>query len=208
MSLIATRPTAEKPLPAIPAAHIGPWRFHLADYYKMAEVGIIKSSDRVELLDGVVYPMSPIGPGHASVVDRLNRIFNRAFMDDSWIVRIQNPVRLNDHSEPEPDLIVAKFQADFYATNHPGPGDILLVVEVSDATLEKDLKLKQPLYAASGLAELWVVDLAGQCVYRHRQPVGGAYQDVQILKPGDLIRLNLPGDQALEWPVNQILGLG
>ena len=208
MSLTTTHQTAQIPPPAAPKAQIGPWRFHLADYHKMAEVGIIKSSDRVELLNGVVYPMSPIGPGHASVVDRLNRLFNRAFMDDSWLVRIQNPVRLDDHSEPEPDLVVAKFRADYYATNHPGAADILLLVEVSDASLEKDLKIKHPLYAAAGLAELWVVDLAGQCLDRYRQPVGGAYQDVHILKLGDLIRLEIPNDQALQWPVDQILGLG
>ena len=185
---------------------IGPRRFTLAEYHRMAEVGIIKSSDRVELLDGVVYTMSPIGPGHASVVDRLNRIFNRIFMDDTWLVRVQNPVLLGDHSEPEPDLVVARFRADYYAKGHPGPADILLVLEVSDTTLEQDLKIKQPLYAASGIGEFWVVDLAGHCVYQCSQPSGNEYRDVKILKAGDTAQLTLPDGKALELPVDQILG--
>lgn len=182
-------------------------RFSVADYYRMAEVGILKSSERVELLDGVICNMSPIGPAHASVVDRLNRILNRNLPDADAIIRIQNPTTLNESSEPQPDLIVAKYRQDYYAKAHPEPDDLLLVIEVADATLIKDLKIKLPLYAEAGVQELWVVDINGQAILQFRNPTEKTYAVKNQFKPGETVEIILPGGAKTIVPVNDILGL-
>jgi len=185
---------------------IGPRRFTLAEYHRMAEVGIIKSSDRVELLDGVVYTMSPIGPGHAWAVKRLARLLNQKLDGPGWIISVQDPIVLNDLSEPEPDLVVLHAKNGFDMTRHPQASEVVLAIEVAETTLQLDLKIKQPLYAASGIGEFWVIDLAGHCVYQCKQPSGNEYHDVKILKAGDTAQLTLPDGKALELPVDQILG--
>jgi Uma2 family endonuclease len=130
------------------------YRFTRADYYRMAEAGILGEGDRVELIEGEIYRMSPIGPMHAGGVDRLNRLFSRTF-GDAVIVRVQNPVVLDDYSEPEPDLTLLRPRADFYTGEHPNPEDILLAVEVADSSADWDRRVKAPLYVRSGIPELW-----------------------------------------------------
>src|SRR3954471_10163269 len=103
--------------------------FNVAEYYRMMEAGILSESDHVELIDGEVVEMSPIGSRHAACVDRLNKFFNKL---EEVIVRVQNPIRLDDFSEPQPDITLLLLRADFYAQGHPTPSDVLLVVEVAD----------------------------------------------------------------------------
>jgi Uma2 family endonuclease len=152
---------------------VEPYRFTVDDYYRMAEVGILPPGVRVELVAGEVVRMSPIGRKHASCVGRLQftltqRLGRRA------AVRIQQPIRLGEFSEPEPDVVVARWREDYYAAGHPDAEDTLLVIEVGDATARYDREIKGALYATAGVPEYWVVDLDAQAVdvYRDATPEG------------------------------------
>ncbi|MFM8436105.1 MAG: Uma2 family endonuclease, partial [Planctomycetia bacterium] len=125
-------------------------------FHRMGETGILGPADRVELIDGEIIDMSPIGALHAAIVDLLARHFARR-AGESVFIRCQNPLRLDDVSEPEPDLVILRPRADFYATAHPGPADALLVIEVTDTSLAYDLGVKVPLYARHGIPEVWVI---------------------------------------------------
>lgn len=133
-------------------------RFTVAEFHQMADAGIFTEDHRVELLDGEIVDMSPIGHRHAACVDRLNRLFVIR-VGDAAQVRIQNPIVLDDYSEPEPDVALIRPRPDFYESAHPTPGEVFLVVEVADATYETDRRIKIPLYAQSGIREVWLVDL-------------------------------------------------
>ena len=124
----------------------------------MGQAGILGEDDRLELLEGEIVEMAPIGSRHQSVVDRLTRLFSNR-VGDAAVVRVQGPVRLGDDSEPQPDLLLLRRRADFYATAHPGPEDVLLLVEVPDTSTEYDREVKLPLYARHGIAEVWLVGL-------------------------------------------------
>lgn len=202
----ATLEKSEKTAREVNLPEVETRRFRVDEYYLMAEVGILKSSDRVELLDGVISNMSPIGPAHASVVRRLAELFY-ASVSQKASIGIQTPIHLNDYSEPEPDLVIAQPRADFYADHHPGTDEIYLLIEVADTTLAKDLNVKVPLYAASSVREVWVVDLPGQKVLQFRNPDKNAYTDVKTLKSGDEIELELSGIEKMRFAVNQILGI-
>ena len=147
--------------------------FTVRDFYQMAEAGIFREDDRVELLAGEVVEMTPIGSRHAACVDRLHRMLHDR-LESSVIVRVQNPVRLEEHSEPQPDLSVIKFRSDFYREAHPGPADVLLVIEVADTSADLDREVKVTLYARAVIPEVWVVDLAARAVdvYREASPQG------------------------------------
>jgi Uma2 family endonuclease len=144
------------------------------DYYRMVEVGLLREDERVELIEGEVIRMSPIGSRHAACVARLTKLFSR-LAGESAIVWVQNPVRLDDFSEPQPDVALLKPRADFYANAHPTPADVLLIVEVSDTTIGYDRQVKVPLYARAGVPEVWVIDLANETVETYAQPREGAY---------------------------------
>jgi Uma2 family endonuclease len=152
-------------------------RLTVSDYYRMAEVGILAPDARVELIDGEIFDMAPPGSLHAATVHRLNTILVRAVEDDA-VVLVQNPVRLNQLSEPQPDLALLKGREDFYSQSHPGPDDVLLVVEIADSSLRFDRDTKVSLYAAHGIPEMWLVDLRGRRLVRHRGPVQGSYTQV------------------------------
>ena len=141
-------------------------------FHRMGETGILGPADRVELIEGEIIDMSPIGVLHAAIVDALVRFFSRC-AGESAFIRCQNPLRLDDLSEPEPDLAILRPRADFYTTAHPGPADVLLVIEVADTSLAYDLGTKVPLYARHGIPEVWVIDAATRRTRVFRQPVGG-----------------------------------
>ena len=134
------------------------YRFTVKDYHRMAEADIFDPDDRVELIDGEVVEMSPIGSPHNACVDRLNRSFVLGVADRA-IVRTQGAIQVGEFSEPQPDLAVLRFRSNFYADHHPMPPDVLLVIEVSESSLRYDLDRKTPLYIAGGVPEVWVVDL-------------------------------------------------
>lgn len=155
--------------------------FTVAEYERMAASGIISAQERTELIDGEVITMSPIGPRHALCVNRLTRLLSKQ-VPDGAILSVQNPIRLSDRHEPQPDLIV---QRDVNYTATPTAADVFLLIEVSDSTLAYDQEVKMPLYAAAGIAEAWVIDLAAVRVVRYTDPRDGAYQHVVSAGKGE-----------------------
>jgi Uma2 family endonuclease len=141
-------------------------------FHRMGETGILGPGDRVELIDGEIIDMSPIGVLHAALVARLASWFSQT-LGRSAVVWCQNPLRLDDLSEPEPDIAILRPRADFYTTSHPGPADVLLVIEVSDTSLAYDLGTKVPLYARHGIPEVWVIEAATRLTRVFRDPAGG-----------------------------------
>jgi Uma2 family endonuclease len=152
----------------------------------MAVGGILGEDERVELLDGELVEMSPIGSRHAACVNRLNLLLVEA-LHGRAIVAVQNPVRLGAHSEPQPDVAVLRPRADYYAEGHPRPADILLLVEVAETSIDEDRDRKLPLYAAAGVAEVWIVDLASRVVDCFRRPSAAGYRLRQRNMAGDTL---------------------
>ncbi len=149
-------------------------RLTVNDYYRMAETGILTADDKVELIDGELIDMTPIGSRHAALVDRLNHLLLPA-LSRFAIVRVQQPVRLSDVSEPEPDIAVVLIRADFYESAHPKPDDIYLLIEVADSSLPYDRDLKLPLYARHGVREVWLVDIESKTLRMFRSPTRDGY---------------------------------
>jgi Uma2 family endonuclease len=158
--------------PREPARH----RLDVDAYYKMAEAGILTREDRVELIDGEIIDMNPIGSPHAAVTNRLARLLNRTVADATALVSVQSPLRLDDFNEPEPDLMLLRPRADDYRANHPGAADVLVLVEISDSSLAYDRGAKLALYTQFGVPEVWIVEIAGSAVEIYRQPNDGAYE--------------------------------
>jgi Uma2 family endonuclease len=168
-------------------------RLTVDEYYRMAEVGILAPDARVELIEGEIVDVTPIGSRHASLVNRLNRMLTVA-VGERAIVQVQGPVRLGDRSEPEPDVALLKPRTDFYRDKHPTAEDVLLIIEVSDTMLAYDRSVKVPLYARHGVAEVWLIDLQSNRVSIHRNPQNGAYADVSTFdRPGIAMPSLLPG---------------
>jgi Uma2 family endonuclease len=150
-------------------------RITVEEYYRMAEVGLLAPDARVELIEGEIIDMPPIGIPHARIVRELNALLVRA-AGDRAIVSPQLPVRLDRFSEPQPDLALLKPPSDLYAQRHPTAGDTLLAVEVSETTLRYDRQRKAPLYALHGIPELWIFDIKAKQLYVSRNPTPDGYQ--------------------------------
>ena len=163
----------------------------------MGAVGIFAEDDRVELLEGEIVEMAPIGSRHAACVNRLARLFAR-HLQDRAIVSVQNPVRLAPGSELQPDLALLRVRDDDYASTHPGAGDVLLSVEVADTSAAWDRERKLPLYAAAGVPESWLIDLGAETVEVCRGPEAGAYASVRSGRPGDAVAPAAFPDVVLE----------
>jgi len=150
----------------------------------MAETGVLKPDARVELLNGEIIDMSPIGPFHGSVTKYLIQVFTDANRS-TWIMQVQDPVRLDDQSEPQPDLALLRRSPDFYRTRHPQPADVFLLIEVSDSTLPFDRDEKIPAYGRAGIPEVWIVNLTNLTVEIYREPHFTGYGSKTILRAGD-----------------------
>ncbi len=162
-------------------------RFTVEEYYRMGEVGILAPDARVELLDGRIYDMLPVGPFHSSVESRLQTFFF-SVMKGLYIVRAQNPVHLDDGSEPMPDLALVRPRADHYRQKHPQPADVFLLVEVARTSLPFDRKAKLIAYARAGIAEYWIVNLKAKSVEVHRGPLPiGEYSQTNRHKAGSTV---------------------
>jgi Uma2 family endonuclease len=157
--------------------------FNVDEYYRMAEVGLLSPDDRVELIEGEIVEMSPIGCTHAGTVDRSSDFLKRK-LSDAVQVRVQNPIRLNDFSEPQPDIALLRPREDFYTKAHPTASDVLIVIEVSDTSVNYDRNVKLPLYARARIPEAWLMVLPKEAIEIHSQPKNGKYQKVQRLKRG------------------------
>jgi hypothetical protein len=159
-------------------------RYSVDDYEEMIRLGVLTENDRVELIRGEIVPKMPIGPKHAGCAKRMNRLFTLT-LGEAAVVANQDPVRLPD-SEPEPDISLLRPRADFYASGHPQPPDIFLIVEISDSTLADDRNIMLPMYTEAGIIEFWIVNLVDDCleVYRGPRP-DGTYQERRILRRGE-----------------------
>jgi Uma2 family endonuclease len=184
--------------PSVPRRH-----FTVDEYYCMAKAGVLREDERVELLDGEILEMSPIGSRHAACVRGLTERFVLQLAGRA-IVSTQNPVRLSSGSEPEPDLALLRPRADGYAKSHPGPEDVLLIIEVSDTTLHYDRDTKLPFYAAAGIPEVWLWDLNGARVLVYREPRDGQYRRTSVIERGGVLSPEAFPD--LELLVDDILG--
>ena len=167
-------------------------RFTVEDYERMGDAGILGEDDRVELIAGEIVDMSPIRPRHAACVNQANWLLSR-HVGDAGRVSVQNPVRLGDRDEPQPDLVVLRPGPD-YTRSLPTPADVLLLIEVADTSLAYHRRVKIPMYARAGISEVWLVDLKGQVVLRYADPHEGAYRRTERVGRGQrLTALNLPG---------------
>lgn len=161
-------------------------RFTVDDYYRMADAGILTASDRVELINGEIIQMSPIGNRHLGCVNAATEIFIAAFKGRA-VVSGQNPVLLSDFTEPQPDIVLLKPRKDFYRGKHPEAADALLVVEVADTMLDYEREVKLAYYAAAGVPEVWIEDLNGEQILVYRDPSDRVYGIHFILKRSESI---------------------
>lgn len=152
----------------------------------MGAAGIFRPTDCVELIEGAIIDMAPIGSAHAGVVGLLNNRLVPAVAGQA-IVNVQNPVVLGDHSEPQPDLSVLRPRPDFYRSSHPTPPDVMLLIEVAETSIDFAREIKLPLYARHGVPEVWLVDLQQRVLTIHRAPFEGVYRET--LQPHDLTRI-------------------
>lgn len=159
-------------------------RFSVAEYYRMAETGILRPDARVELLDGRIIDMSPSGPFHGGVTKRLIRFFT-ALAKGRWIVSAQDPVHLDEYSEPQPDLMLLQPAPDDYTTRHPAPEDVFLLIEVADSSLTLDREEKLPAYGRAGIRECWILNLPARTIETYRAPHFTGYSTTTTLRPGD-----------------------
>ncbi|WP_341737003.1 Uma2 family endonuclease [Microcoleus sp. CAWBG640] len=160
--------------------------FTVQEYHMMSEAGVFAHNERVELIEGEIIQMAAIGKRHAARVDRLADLFYDK-VRTSAIVRVQNPICLNDKSEPQPDIALVQRRADFYEASLPNSQDILLLVEVADSTVNYDRDVKVPNYARSGIQEVWLWDLEANCLEVYRNPTATGYTLMQKFEQGEIV---------------------
>lgn len=165
--------------------------FTVDAYRRLGEMGILREDDRVELIDGQVVEMTPIGPAHGSCVNRLNTLFAPLAGREATL-SVQNPLVLDEHHEPQPDFAVLRHRDDGYRSRHPGPADVLLVIEVADTSLAYDRDVKIPLYARAGIPEAWLVNLVADAISVYRGPGPEGYTDIVTVARGETLRPFLP----------------
>ena len=173
-----------------------PRLFTIDEYFAMAEAGILGPEERVELIDGVVVTMPPIGNLHNASVDKSNRNLVIS-VGIRGIVRTQGSIVLNDRSMPQPDLVLLRERDDFYASQRAGPQDILLLIEVADSSVDYDRNVKLPRYAEAGIPEVWLAILPERVIEVHTEPAGGRYSQMRTFRSGDTISPGCFPDIAL-----------
>ena len=169
--------------------------FSVNEYAKMTTAGILAEDDRVELIEGDIVHMSPVGSQHAAPVKRLNHFLGRQ-VGDRALISVQDPIRLDDFSEPEPDIALLRPRDDFYVDAHPGPEDVFLLVEVSDSSARFDRSVKLPLYASHGICEVWIVDIGSRAIEVYQNPEGREYRDRSLLREGEIRPSAFSGSRA------------
>lgn len=160
--------------------------FTVDDYERMCETGILREDDKVELIGGEITQMAAVGRRHASCVDVANDLLTEQ-RKRRYIVRVQSPIYLHDFSAPEPDIALLIWRKDFYRHQAPKAADVLLVIEVSDSSLEYDRRTKLPDYARSGIKEFWIVNLVEERIEIYTQPVGNRYEKVVYVEQGEAL---------------------
>ncbi|MCP9496491.1 MAG: Uma2 family endonuclease [Pyrinomonadaceae bacterium MAG19_C2-C3] len=169
------------------AESVRPYRFTIEDFHRLAEADIFAADTRVELIEGELMMMSPIGKRHAAYVNRYVGVF-RNIDPAIAILSVQNPLLLpNTNSEPVPDVMLLKPREDFYEAVQPQPADVLLLIEVSDTTLNYDRRIKLPLYARHGIIETWITNLVQNIIEIYTEPKNGIYTVQRIAQRGEQI---------------------
>lgn len=189
----------------IASASIGPQpvrlRLSVDEYHSMYERGLIPDFEKLEIIDGELIRKMSIGERHARIVNLLMRFLNRN-LPENVLVSGQNPLRVTDFDEPEPDIVLADL-TKYDGRRHPTPADAILVIEVSDTSLRFDRNTKLPLYAAAEVPEVWIINLPANLVEIHQHPDAGIYQQTRLFRPGDsIVSESLP---ALSLSVNELL---
>lgn len=200
--------TASPSAPAVSSdvhLHLSERRLTVDDYVAMAEAGILSADDRIELLDGRLIEMSPIGPSHSHSVNALERLFaQRLYINDpaSAHLSVQNPIQLDEHSAPEPDLVL--YDPEMPRDRHPHPEDIFLFVEVAESSVDYDRTVKAEHYAAAGIPEYWLVDLSAELIDVFRQPEDDGYAERHRHRSGDTLSVStLPDVETV--PIEDVL---
>jgi Uma2 family endonuclease len=166
-------------------------RFTVEEYFRMAETGILKPDARVELIDGEIVDMMPIGPFHSGALSQLSAFFQLK-SHGRWLVWNQSPLRLDKHDVPEPDLMLLKPASHHYKSAHPTPEDVFLIIEVSDSSLVFDQNIKLPLYARAGIEEVWILNVPQKQIEVYRQPHFMGYESKTILRDGEVAPVRFP----------------
>lgn len=182
---------------------ISRYYFSAAEFERMGEAGVFTKDARLELIEGEIIEMSPTGSRHAACVKFLSRFLNRTASDIA-LVSTHDPLRLDDFSEPEPDIALLRLRVDFYRDAHPTPADVLLIIEVADTTLAYDRQVKTPLYAKAGIEEAWIINLTEEQIKVYSGLADGAYQTTVNFRRGEEARSQtIP---ALAVSVADVLG--
>ena len=178
--------------------------FTVDEYYAMADAGILTRDERVELIDGEIIVMAPIGNEHAASVDIGTDLFAPLMVAERATVRVQAHLRLSARSQPEPDLMLLKRREDFYRHQAPGADDVLLLIEVSDSSLSYDRSVKLALYARFNIPEVWIANIPARVVEVYAEPSGGEYTSSRTYRPGETVTPTAFEDMQL--PVSRIIG--
>jgi Uma2 family endonuclease len=173
------------------------------EFEDMFKAGIFRQDERLELIEGEVFAMSPIGISHARCVNYLVNFLVQLFAG-KIIVSAQNPITIDDYSQPQPDIALLQWRADFYGQAHPRPHDILLAIEVADTTVSYDRKIKIPCYSKADIHETWIVNIPAERIEIYAQPVNGEYSIVKYFQRGEEVQSHTISE--LKIGVNEILG--
>ncbi|RMG49345.1 MAG: Uma2 family endonuclease [Acidobacteria bacterium] len=183
------------------AVHVQRSVFTVDEYHRMVEAGILSEDDRVELIEGEIIRTSPMGSRHATCVKELDALLHHQGQQ-KVIISVQDPVRLDEHSEPEPDIALLKLRDDDYAHSHPTPEDVLLIIEVAETSAEYDRSIGLPLCARAGIPEVWPVNSPERIVEVYSEPSADMYQKFQRAQPGDIPKPERISDVTL--PVDEL----
>ena len=167
-------------------------------YQLMDEAGVFPQGDRLELINGEIIQMSPIGRKHVACIIRLTKLMEQK-LGDRAMVSAQNSILLPDKSQPQPDLAILKYRDDFYENGLPIPEDILLIIEVADSSIDYDRDVKAPLYAAAGIPEMWLFDVNQKLITGYSQPSPSGYKQIQHYESGNSLAMLAFADVTFRW---------
>ena len=184
------------------SVHVSKRLISAEEYHKMGEAGILQEKG-IELINGEILKMSPIGSNHLSCVNLLTEILFEKLNKREVIISVQNPIRLDEYSEPEPEISLLKRTEDHYSSRLPNADDTLLVIEIAESSLEYDRTIKLPLYAENAVPEFWLINLKQKQVEAYWEPSSGAYRFRELLRAGDILKAR---HLQLEISVEEIFG--
>ena len=184
---------------------VGPRLFTVDDFYAMADAGILGRNDRVELLNGVIIEISPIGSSHAAYVNRFVEEFTIALRERARVSG-QGPLQIDEHTQLQPDVCILRWRDDFYEFDVPRPEDVLLLIEVSDTTLEYDRGPKLDAYAEAEIPEVWIAIIPTRCVEVYTDPVDGVYTNLRVVESDGVLTPAAFDDVRI--PVSRVIHRG